>query len=226
MIKPAQLQLQLFCEENWRSCHLPIRGFLLQNIHFKRGLKCLQQVHRWKSIEIGQGGFDVILTEAGWLDWWERGVAPGWGGGAEDLQAAATSTPPSQPQLKTNPAPANTDVTVLTLSWRNGWQNIWSQIFWATKWLSSCYEVKWWRTDNRWQVEGGATQNLRRQLFIHLGWTLPEVWGSRYAKSGRSGRYICAIFLKLVLIFGLCMHALVLSSPVGSALVLSGPVLS
>ena len=124
---------------------------------------------------------DVILAEAVWLDWWERGVAPGWGGGAEDLQAAATSTPPSQPQLKTNPAPANTDVTVLTLSWRNGWQNIWSQIFWATKWLSSCYEVKWWRTDNRWQVEGGATQNLRRQLFIHLGWTLPHcaVWGKR-----------------------------------------------
>ena len=36
--------------------------------------------------------FDVILTEVGRLDWWEEVQGRKRGGGAEDLQAAATST--------------------------------------------------------------------------------------------------------------------------------------
>ena len=46
IFKPSQLQFQLFGEENWVSCHLPIRGFLLQNQHSK--ILSQKQLHRWK----------------------------------------------------------------------------------------------------------------------------------------------------------------------------------
>ena len=46
---------------------------------------------------------------------------------------------------------------------------------------------------------------------------------SRDAKSGRSGRYICAIFFQLVLIFGLCTQKNV-PAPVLLALVSTGAV--
>ena len=46
IFKPSQLQFQLFGEENWGSCHLPIRGLLLQNQHSK--ILSQKQLHRWK----------------------------------------------------------------------------------------------------------------------------------------------------------------------------------
>ena len=46
IFKPSQLQFQLFGEENWGNCHLPIRGFLLQNQHSK--ILSQKQLHRWK----------------------------------------------------------------------------------------------------------------------------------------------------------------------------------
>ena len=48
----------------------------------------------------------------------------------------------------------------------------------------------------------------------------------RDTKSGRSGRYICAIFSEPVLIFELCMHAPVLSAQVLPAPMISAPVIS
>ena len=46
IFKPSQLQFQLFGEENWGNCHLPIRGLLLQNQHSK--ILSQKQLHRWK----------------------------------------------------------------------------------------------------------------------------------------------------------------------------------
>ena len=106
IFKPSQLQFQLFGEENWGNCHLPIRGLLLQNQHSK--ILSQKQLHRWKKYWKKvwchfDGSRKTGLVRGGTGE--EEGRRSGGSTGCCHLHLLHWDHPPTSPsQLKTSAA--------------------------------------------------------------------------------------------------------------------------